>query len=136
VALSLQHLFSPTLINNARVGLTRTYGGNSIDVNPHVPQISDPAFGFTPGKLSGQISVGGVATGNVIGIPAGIGATGENLFGYTAPQAYDDLSWTKGRHSIRTGFNFEHVMYNLYGPFKPLRSHSWGRAGGKGEMVR
>src|ERR1700676_634966 len=60
-SLSLQHLFSPTLINNARVGLNRTYGGNSIDVDPHVPQLSDPAFGFIPGQLYGQISLGGAA---------------------------------------------------------------------------
>ena len=35
VALGLQHLFSPSLINNTRVGLTRFYGGNSIDVHPN-----------------------------------------------------------------------------------------------------
>src|SRR5581483_10793983 len=34
-------------------------------------------------------------------------------FGYAAPQVYDDLSWTKGRHSIRTGFSFERIDYNM-----------------------
>src|SRR6202790_5641747 len=63
VALGLQHLFSPSLINNTRVGLTRFYGGNSIDVHPNVPQLSDPAFGFVPGQLFGQIIVAGVAAG-------------------------------------------------------------------------
>jgi len=57
--------------------------------------------------------VGGVST------PAGIGSSGTNLFGYTAPQVYDDLSWTKGRHSIRTGFNFERINYNLYSASRP-----------------
>ena len=38
VVLSLQHMFSPSLINNTRVGVTRTYGGNS-----HRRQSHDPA---------------------------------------------------------------------------------------------
>ena len=114
--LSLQHIFSPSLINNTRAGVTRVYGGNGIDVNPTLPQYNDPAFGFVPGRPFGQIVVGGVSTNNV---PAGLGATGTNLWGYTAPQVYDDLSWTKGRHSIRTGFNFERIDYNLYGPNGP-----------------
>ena len=117
--LSLQHLFSPSLINNTRAGVTRTYAGNSIDVAPNLPQLSDPAYGFVPGRLFGALFVTGVAQGTSIGVPSGIGATGENLYGYTAPQVYDDLSWTKGRHSVRTGFNFERVDYNIYSANKP-----------------
>jgi len=56
----------------------------------------------------GQIAISGVA-----GTPSGIGANGFNLFGYTAPQVSDDLSWTRGRHSIRIGFNFERIDYNF-----------------------
>jgi hypothetical protein len=116
--LSLQHLFSPSLINNIRAGVTRVYGGNNIDVNPNVPLLSDLSFGFVPGQVFGQLIVAGVASG-LIGVPSGLGASGENLFGYTAPQVYDDLSWTKGRHSLRTGFNFERIDYNIYIPNKP-----------------
>jgi hypothetical protein len=76
VVLSLQHLFSPSLINNTRVGVTRTYGGNNIDVNPHLPQLTDPAFGSFPGHLFGSLVVAGVASNNV-GVPAGLAARGE-----------------------------------------------------------
>ena len=49
VVLSLQHMFSPTVINNTRLGVSRTYAGNAIDVDPNVPQLTDPAYGFLPG---------------------------------------------------------------------------------------
>jgi hypothetical protein len=117
--LSLQHLFSPTVINNARAGVTRFYGGNAIDGNPRDPRLTDPNFGFVPGHLFGQIIISGVAIGTSTGVPSGIFASGENFFGYTSPQFYDDLSWTKGRHSIRAGFNVEHIMYNIFEPSKP-----------------
>jgi hypothetical protein len=113
VVLNLQHIFSPSLINNVRAGITRFYGGNNFDINPKIPQLSDPAFGFMPGQLFGQLRVSGVAQGtNVGGIPSGLGASGQNNWGYTAPQMYDDLSWTKGRHSLRTGFSFERIDLN------------------------
>jgi hypothetical protein len=119
VVLSLQHLFSPSLINNTRAGVTREFAGSSLDVNPTLPLLSDPAFGFMPGQLFGQFIVSGLSQGTTIGVPSGLGASGASLFGYTVPQVYDDLSWTKGRHSIRTGFNFERIDYNYYGPNKP-----------------
>src|SRR5712691_3175799 len=56
--LSLQHIFSPTLINNARAGVTRFYGGNAIDGNARDPRLTDPKFGFVPGQLFGQFIVG------------------------------------------------------------------------------
>jgi len=117
--LTLQHLISPTLINNTRVGVTRTYAGNAIDVNPKHPALSDPALGFVPGGLFGTLFVSGVANGS-FGVPSGYGASGRNVFGYTAPQFYNDLSWTKGRHSIRAGFNFERLIYNIDAASSPL----------------
>jgi hypothetical protein len=117
--LSLQHIFSPSLINNARAGVTRFLGGNAIDGNARDPRLTDPSYGFYPGRTFGQLVVTGVFSGTSSGIPSGLFSSGENFFGYTAPQFFDDLSWTKGRHSIRTGFNFEHVMYNLFEPQAP-----------------
>jgi len=124
--LSLQHLYSPTLINNLRAGVTRFYGGNAIDGNPRDPRLTDPAFGFTPTTLFGQFIVTGVANGTSIGVPSGLFSSGENFFGYTSPQVYDDLSWTKGRHSIRIGFNFEKILYNIFEPSKPNGVWSFG----------
>ena len=116
--LSLQHIFSPSLINNTRAGVTRFYGGDGFDVDPRDPRLTDPAFGFLPTKLFGSFSVSGVAGNSTSGQPSGLGNSGTNRFGYTAPQVYNDLSWTKGRHSIRTGFNVELISYDQYIPGK------------------
>ena len=108
VVLNLQHLFSPSLVNNTRVGVTRTYAGNNIDTSPFSPLLTNVSLGFVPGRTLGAFSVGGVN-----GSFGGIGASGYNLFGYTAPQASNDLSWTKGRHTLRTGFSVERIDYNV-----------------------
>ena len=108
VVLTLQHLFSPTLVNNTRVGISRTLAGNNIDCCATVPGLTDPTLSFVPGQPVGAFNVGGLA-----GQFGGPGTGGLNLFAYTAPQAYDDLSWTKGSHTIRTGFAFERVLDNL-----------------------
>ena len=41
------------------------------------------------------------------------GTSGLNLFGNTDPQFSEDLSWTKGRHTLKVGFGFERFDYNL-----------------------
>ena len=117
--MSLQHIFSPTLINNARAGVSRFLGGNAIDGNPHDPRLTDLSYGFVPGNPLGQIIVNGVSLGTSTGVINGLMSSGENFFGYTSPQFYDDVSWTKGRHTIKMGANFEHILYNINEPNKP-----------------
>ena len=120
MVLNLQHVFSPTLINNARVGVSRTYASDNIDsaINP---ALNNPCLGFIPGQNLGTILITGVN-----GFLNGLGATGINLFGHTAPQAYDDLSWTKGRHSIRVGFGFERDDSNILSANAPAGQWTFG----------
>ena len=114
LSLSLQHIISPTLINITRVGVSRTWAVGSLDSNPNNPALTDPSLGFIPGENVGTVAISGVS-----GTYAGIGATSYSIWGYTTPQAYDDLSWTKGRNSFRTGVSFERVDYNLNSPNAP-----------------
>ena len=108
VVLSLQHVFSPTLINNSRVGVTRTWAGNELDCCVKLPLLDDLSLSFVPGVPVGTFNTTGLRNGF-----GGVGQGGLNKFFYTAPQFYNDLSWTRGRHSIRTGFAFERVLDNL-----------------------
>src|SRR5437899_224929 len=110
VVLSLQHIFSPTLINNSRVGLTRTWAGNELDCCVKLPLLDDLSLSFVPGVPVGAFNTTGIGSNASFG---GVGQGGLNKFFYTAPQFYNDLSWTRGRHSIRTGFAFERVLDNL-----------------------
>lgn len=112
VVLSLQHIFSPSLINTTRVGVSRAHQGQNIDGSPNNPALIDTSLGFLPGQTMGLITIPGVS-GQFAGIGAGYGGNGRNFFGYTTPQAYDDLTWTRGRQSIRVGFSFERIDYNF-----------------------
>lgn len=114
VVLSLQHVFSPSLVNITRVGVSRTFSASNLDQDPRNPAISDSTLGFVPGRPMGRILISGVS-----GTFGGLGANGINLWGYTAPQFYNDLSWTKGRHSLRTGFSVERIYYNTNSASSP-----------------
>jgi hypothetical protein len=94
-------------------------GGNAIDGNPHDPRLTDLSYGFVPGNPLGQIIVNGVSIGTSTGVINGLMSSGVNFFGYTSPQFYDDVSWTKGRHTIKFGANVEHIMYNIQEANKP-----------------
>jgi hypothetical protein len=58
----------------------------------------------------GQISIAGVTA-----YPGGLGAQGDYLFHYTSWQADDNLSITRGSHSIRAGVAFERIQSNTLG---------------------
>src|SRR5262249_52198802 len=75
-----------------------------------VAALNDPSLSFIPGNPVGSFNTTGISGTSLFG---GIGTSGLNDFHYTAPQFYDDLSWTKGRHNIRTGFAFERVESNI-----------------------
>ena len=109
--LTLQHLFSPTIINNTRAGVSRTYAGNNLDCCATIPvlgQYGSP-LSFVPGRPVGSFNVGGISNGRF----GGVFTDGMNVFTYTSPQFYNDLSWTKGRHTIKMGFAFERVQDNM-----------------------
>jgi hypothetical protein len=124
VVLNLQHIFTPSLISTTRVGVSRTYGGDNIDT-PINPALKNPALAFLPNQLMGSIVINGVS-----GRLDGLGALGINLFGHTAPQFYQDLSWTKGRHSLRTGFGFERVTSNIISAQSPGGTWTFGNVEG------
>lgn len=117
---NLQHIFSPTLISSTRVGVNRVYAGNNLDTAIN-PLLNEKSLGFLPDNIFGTISIAGVS-----GSPSGIGALGLNLFGHTAPQVYQDLSWTKGRHSLRMGFGFERVTSNITSAASPTGTWTFG----------
>jgi hypothetical protein len=113
LALSLQHIFGPTLIDTTRLGFSRTLASSALDCCATLPALTDPKLGFLPNHNMGTFLCGCLPA-LFSGIGAGLGPSGPNTAGFTTPQFYNDLSWTKGKHGMRMGFGFERIDHNLF----------------------
>ncbi|HEX4595576.1 MAG TPA: TonB-dependent receptor, partial [Bryobacteraceae bacterium] len=106
--MTLQHVFSPGLLNTARFGMSRTHATDALDVTAIDPIVNDAALGFIKGRPAGIITVGGGVTGT----QGGIGASGSDTLNYTAFQWGDELMWVKGRHTFGFGGTVQRLRYN------------------------
>jgi len=112
VVVSDTHTFSPTLVNEAKLGFNRTFS-NQRDYNFGVDVLSqlgiqgidnpdnDPAIGSMP-----QFTFGGMAPFAT--------STSRNQ-AYTAQNTYqiiDNVSWFKGRHNIKFGGDIRRLQVN------------------------
>jgi hypothetical protein len=111
---SLQHSFTPTVLNTARIGVSRTFAADSQDVSAISPLDTDPKLGFLPGLPVGIITAGNLATAG------GLGAAGADNFHFTSYQASDDLNWIRGRHTLQFGFLFDRIDDNFNSANIPL----------------
>jgi hypothetical protein len=116
--LSVQHTFSPTLLNTINVGLSRVVATGNIDASPILSAETDKSLGFFPGFNSGSFSIAELALPT--NTPGGFGSTGGDSVWYTAPQVNDNLTLVKGRHNIRTGFSVEAIRDNIDVGHNPL----------------
>lgn len=104
------HVFSPSAINFARVGMNRVVAEQVKSLSVINPVASDLSLGFMPGRPVGGINVAGLSL-----YPGGLGATGDYKFSYTSYQLYDDFSLTKNGHSLKIGGAFERIQSNGLG---------------------
>src|SRR5438874_1899189 len=108
------HIFNPTLANTLRVGLSRVRG----DINDPVSGSSvakDSTLAIAPGAVGPpQIGVPGVLTTAI-----GLGGLNRFLHRWTFAMAYDDAFLTRGHHSIKFGFAFERMLYNITEKLSP-----------------
>jgi Carboxypeptidase regulatory-like domain/TonB dependent receptor/TonB-dependent Receptor Plug Domain len=108
------YVFSPALVNTIRVGLSRIRG----DINSPVSGdkvATDTALAVAPGAIGPpQIGVPGVLTTAI-----GLGGLNRFLHRWTSAQAYDDAFLTRGTHSIKMGFAFERMLYNITEQLSP-----------------
>lgn len=104
------HVFSPSAVFSARVGLNRVTAEQVQSLSALNPLADDLAYGFVPGRDVGQISIAGMTI-----YPGGPGAEGEYLFHYTSFQFDNNLSLIKGNHSLRMGTAVEWIESNTFG---------------------
>ena len=89
------HIFSPALVNTARLSFSRTAYDLS-DV--YAPGLIGPQFSFRTGFPIGRFSIGGFTSFMPAqDIPAEYGI--QNVY-----SASDDLLYTRGKHSLKFGF--------------------------------
>jgi hypothetical protein len=108
------HVFGSSVVNFARIGFNRAIAQQVETLGVINPQVASTALGFVPGKPVGQLNIGGVTL-----FQGGFGALGEYHFHYNSYQAYDDLSITKGAHSLKIGASAEQIQSNQVGGGSP-----------------
>jgi hypothetical protein len=107
--LNWSHTFTPALVNQARASVVRTVP----DVRAPVGSLS----AVTPSVLGISITPD-LATGppplyfNSTGLYTGFSPNGPTSYANTVYAYYDDLSWTKGKHSLKFGFYFSPYQNN------------------------
>ena len=107
VVLGLTGVLRPNLMNEARFGFSRLYVLNGVpeltfDVNGQKTVL--PQFQVNPYPLMG--GAGAFVTTSTGG---GAALTRDNTF-----QFYDNVSWNKGRHSVKFGGGLYWIQYNRY----------------------
>src|SRR5262249_2681874 len=102
------NILRPTLVNSFRFGYNRTYQ-NFDDV------VTDPRaknLNFVPGQHIGTISFGGPGLSsnplNFIGVDNGA----PRIYRYNLFQEGDDLTYIKGRHSVKMGADIRRIQDN------------------------
>lgn len=113
-AIEESHVFTPVLLNTARFGFNRTVSIAPTTLGSINAAAGNTQLGFIPGRAVGLINVSGIA--NFTGGPHGVG---EFDFHYNSFQVYDDLYWTRSKHSLKFGFYAERIQSNQLGGANP-----------------
>ena len=110
VAIEETHIFSSQLINAARIGLNRSFH-TSVGQSAINPLANNLALGENPGADNPQIDISGYVSAQ-----PGLNQIERLNFFENSYQAYDDIFWTHGIHSLKAGFAFERVQLNAFDP--------------------
>jgi hypothetical protein len=100
LTLEERRLFSSSLINELRFGFGRTQPQENI--NPADPRTD---IAFVPGKAFGEVNVTGLTD-------IGTDRNNPKSFFQDLYQVTDNLYVIRGRHALKTGFDFEHFRYD------------------------
>jgi Carboxypeptidase regulatory-like domain/TonB dependent receptor len=109
------HIFSPAVVNTFRAGVNRVRGDINNPVSGSGAAI-DRTLAIAPGATATpQIAVSGGALTTAFGL----GGLNRFQHRWTSGQFYDDAFVTRGTHSIKFGFAFERMLYNVLEKLSP-----------------
>ena len=111
--LNYTHTFTPALLNELRVTAQRLDHTQAIPATKQ-PDASTLGINITPDQNTGPPIIGFLGTGMQVGFsPQGPTREVDNTYAL-----YDNVSWTKGRHSLKFGFYFSpyqnNTVYDFY----------------------
>ena len=113
VTLEETHVFSAALVNTFRAGYSRALGKINDPVSGDAAA-TNPALAIAPGaKATPQIPVSGLTTA------FGLGGFNRFSHAWNSVQIGNDAFLTHGTHSIKFGFAFEHMQYNVLEQLSP-----------------
>jgi hypothetical protein len=124
--LNYAHTFTPSLVNQVRAAVVRTVPDDRVPIGPNLA-ITPQSLGIniTPDINIGPTPLYFYGTG----LNIGYNAAGPTTFANTVYAYYDDLSWIKGRHSLKFGFYFSPYQNNTDYTFYTSGSFSMFGAG-------
>jgi hypothetical protein len=99
------HIFSPGLVNSARLGFSRVRALISSPLSAINPLADDPALGAFPGVYAPQLNVPGLAQ-----MSGALGSVSTDILTWNSFQFYDDAFLTRGAHTLKFGFATEHMQ--------------------------
>jgi hypothetical protein len=102
------HIFSPTLVNTARFGYSRSHGINGGIVGAINPIAADTTLGVRPGIPAPIITI---ASGELTSTSS-VGSASQNFLVSNSFQFYDDAFWTHGKHNFKFGVAVERIQFN------------------------
>ncbi len=107
------HIFSAALVNTFRAGVNRALGKINAPISGDTVA-TDSALAIAPGaKATPQIPVSGLTTAY------GLGGFNRFTHAWNSAQVADDAFLTHGTHSIKFGFAFERMQYNVLEQLSP-----------------
>ena len=97
LTISENHIFSPTLLNTARLSFSRTNYRLHVDA---AAATIGPGVSFVAGNPIGMDQISGLTT---LGAPLGAGPNPDNYHTQNVYTLSDDLYYTRGKHALKFG---------------------------------
>ena len=115
------HTFHPKFIGSFRFGISRVVAVTGLTFPSGNPHASNGSFATVPGKNAPETDVTGLTT-----FSGGLGTPSNFQFHWTSIQAYEDLSASRGNHSVKFGVGVERIRDNMLGVSDPGGVFSFG----------
>jgi len=102
------HTFRPELLNSFRFGINRVVTTSGLTFPSGNSLVGDATYGTVPSLNAAAVMVPGLTF-----FTGGLGTPSNFRFHWTSIQGSDDVSLTKGAHSVKFGVNVERMRDNI-----------------------